>query len=108
MSDTNPPAHYAGDYEPWDFCEDLHLNSLEFNVVKYLCRAGRKGATEDDIAKARVYLDKLNGERRLLKRTSALIAAQGITDTRIVSALAMTVCRQYDLALEALNADGAT
>lgn len=99
---NSPPDHYAGDYQPWDFCEDLHLNSLEFNVVKYLCRAGRKGATEDDITKAREYLDKLARERNIDNRFANLVQAQGIDDPNIIAALAFTLFRQYGHARRAL------
>lgn len=102
----NTPAHYTGTYEPWDFCEDLHLNSLEFNVVKYLVRAGRKGSSREDIDKALAYLDKLAKERRVDERLEALTRAHGM-DNRTIGALVLTVCRQYDAAARMLRSASA-
>ena len=71
MSDIiNNPDHYTtGGYECWDFIEDLDLNFLEANAVKYLTRAGKK--TEDptiDIDKAKAYLRKLGNKASNVQR----------------------------------------
>lgn len=55
------PSHYtSGKIEVLDFIEDQKLGFHAGNVVKYICRAGKK--TEDpveDLRKAHVYLDRL-------------------------------------------------
>lgn len=62
MSDDmiNHPPHYRlGDREVIEITE--HLDFLSGNVVKYVCRAGRKEGTSslEDYLKARWYLDRL-------------------------------------------------
>lgn len=62
MSDDmiNHPPHYKlGDREVIEITE--HLDFLSGNVVKYVCRAGRKKGTSplEDYLKARWYLDRL-------------------------------------------------
>lgn len=55
------PSHYKrGTIQVWDFIVDQQLDFLAGNVVKYLCRAGRKDkeSTLDDLLKAQVYLNK--------------------------------------------------
>ena len=55
------PSHYQrGRIQVWDFIVDQQLDFLAGNVVKYLCRAGRKDkeSTLDDLLKAQVYLNK--------------------------------------------------
>jgi hypothetical protein len=55
------PAHYtSGRIEVWDFIADQSLDYFSGNVVKYICRAGRKeGASElEDLMKARAYVEK--------------------------------------------------
>lgn len=53
------PAHYAGGrkYEPKDVIRDWSLNFNLGNVVKYVSRAGRKGAALEDLQKARQYIE---------------------------------------------------
>ncbi len=55
-----PPLHYDLDLQPWDVIEDWGLCYWLGNVLKYICRAGRKkGNPElDDLVKARNYLDE--------------------------------------------------
>lgn len=56
------PAHYGGDVphevvkclEAWG----LEKDALLWNVVKYIARAGKKGAAVEDLKKARWYLDR--------------------------------------------------
>lgn len=62
MSDDmiNHPPHYKlGDHEVIGITEQLDF--LSGNVVKYVCRAGRKEGVRplDDLLKARWYLDRL-------------------------------------------------
>lgn len=62
MSDDmiNRPPHYKlGDREVIEITE--HLDFLSGNVVKYVCRAGRKEGSSslEDYLKARWYLDRL-------------------------------------------------
>lgn len=63
MSESvNHPAHYGGD-EPHEVIKCLSAWGLEsdallWNVVKYIARAGKKGAEIEDLKKARFYLDR--------------------------------------------------
>lgn len=64
------PAHYtSGRIEVWDFIADQGLDFFGGNIVKYICRAGRKeGASElEDLMKARAYVEKkiLETEKKL-------------------------------------------
>jgi hypothetical protein len=51
--------------QPWTVMENV-LTPEEFrgflkgNIIKYSMRAGRKGATDEDIKKAFHYIEKLN------------------------------------------------
>lgn len=56
---VNHPSHYnAGKIEVSDFIKDQDLNFNKGNVVKYVCRAGKKdpAKTIEDLKKARWYL----------------------------------------------------
>lgn len=62
MSDDmidHPPHYKLGDREVIEITQ--HLDFLSGNVVKYVCRAGRKEGSSslDDYLKARWYLDRL-------------------------------------------------
>lgn len=62
MSDdmiSHPPHYKLGDREVIEITE--HLDFLSGNVVKYVCRAGRKEGSSslEDYLKARWYLDRL-------------------------------------------------
>ena len=57
------PKHYGGEDDPyevikvaeaWGFDHDAYL----FNVLKYIARASKKGATLEDHKKARFYIDR--------------------------------------------------
>ena len=57
------PPHYGGEDDPyevikvaeaWGFDQDAYL----FNVLKYIARASKKGATLEDHKKARFYIDR--------------------------------------------------
>jgi hypothetical protein len=55
------PAHYGGKDNPYEAIKVIEAWSLGFclgNVIKYLCRAGRKRAKVEDLKKARWYLDR--------------------------------------------------
>jgi Protein of unknwon function (DUF3310) len=58
---VNHPAHYTdGHIEVWDFIADKNLNFLLGNVVKYVCRAGKKDDAKhlEDLKKAQAYLNR--------------------------------------------------
>ena len=63
-----PSAHdsqVGGDHyrkfkiQPWDVIDEYGLGFYAGSVLKYLLRAGRKGAILEDLKKCRHYLDKL-------------------------------------------------
>ena len=61
MSDDkiDHPRHYnTGKFEVIDVIEDWKLGFHLGNTVKYIARAEHKGATLDDLKKARWYLDR--------------------------------------------------
>lgn len=66
---VNRPPHYTnGGIEVIDFIEAKGLDYQLGNVVKYISRAGKKGADiDEDLAKAQWYLN-----REIAKRQSAL------------------------------------
>jgi len=56
---VNHPAHYkVGGIETIDFIEAKKLNYNLGNVVKYITRADHKGNTQEDLLKARWYLNR--------------------------------------------------
>ena len=59
---VNHPKHYGGDvpHETWKCLHawGLESDAMIWNVVKYLSRAGKKGALLEDLKKAKWYLDK--------------------------------------------------
>lgn len=68
---VNHPSHYGGEenlYEAIKVIEAWHLDFCLGNTIKYICRAGKKGATVEDLKKARWYLDRriqqLEGEKQ--------------------------------------------
>lgn len=66
---VNHPAHYGGADNPYEAIKVIEAWGLGFslgNAVKYICRAGRKGAALEDLKKARWYLDReiTNRERQ--------------------------------------------
>lgn len=55
------PAHYQqGKIQVWDFIVDQDLDFLSGNIIKYICRAGKKPQeTElDDWFKVRAYVER--------------------------------------------------
>lgn len=56
MSETDPNHYdFPGGVQVIDITK--HLDFLGGNVVKYVCRAGRKGDKMTDLLKAKRYLD---------------------------------------------------
>lgn len=45
--------------QPWDVVDEYGLSFYAGNALKYLLRAGHKGAALEDLKKCRHYLDKL-------------------------------------------------
>lgn len=40
---NTPPPHYAqGELQPWDVIKDWKLDFWQGNVIKYMCRVGKK------------------------------------------------------------------
>lgn len=60
MSNIEHPQHYQNKIEVIDFIEAWDLNFHLGNVVKYICRAGRKDPTTEveDLKKAMFYLKR--------------------------------------------------
>lgn len=62
QEEVNHPPHYTdGKIEVIDFLEDKNLPFHLANVVKYVCRAGKKGDTSRelvDLRKAQWYLNR--------------------------------------------------
>lgn len=55
------PAHYGGADNPYEAIKVIEAWGLGFclgNTVKYISRAEHKGATLQDLKKARWYLDR--------------------------------------------------
>lgn len=58
---VNHPAHYGGADNPYEAIKVIEAWGLGFNLgnaVKYVSRAGKKGALLEDLKKARWYLDR--------------------------------------------------
>lgn len=55
---NHPPHYTSGKIEVWDFIIDHGLDFVLGNVIKYVCRAGRKGNRLEDLRKAKAYLEK--------------------------------------------------
>ena len=61
MSSVEHPEHYGGKDNPYETIKVIEAWSLNFclgNVLKYMCRAGKKGCAVEDLKKARWYLDR--------------------------------------------------
>ena len=59
MSAVDHPPHYnAGKFEVIDVIEDWDLGFCLGNTIKYIARAGHKGAPLEDLKKARWYLER--------------------------------------------------
>ena len=58
---VNHPAHYGGADNPYEAIKVIEAWGLGFclgNVVKYISRAEKKGATIEDLRKAAWYLQR--------------------------------------------------
>jgi len=63
---VNHPVHYGGADDPYEAIKVIEAWCLGFclgNVIKYICRAGRKGVSLEDLKKARWYLDREIAQR---------------------------------------------
>ena len=56
---TNTPTHYQGTIQPIDLINAQNLNFNLGNVVKYVCRAGKKQGENvlSDLEKAKNYIN---------------------------------------------------
>jgi len=60
MSAVDHPPHYGGAENPYEAIKVIDAWGVGFclgNVLKYICRAGKKGSELKDLEKARWYLD---------------------------------------------------
>jgi hypothetical protein len=58
---VNRPAHYGGAENPYETIKVIEAWGLGFclgNAVKYISRAGKKGAALEDLRKAAWYLQR--------------------------------------------------
>ena len=58
---VNHPSHYtSGKIEVIDFIDDQQLSYEKGNVIKYICRAGKKDAAKEieDLKKAAWYIQR--------------------------------------------------
>ena len=56
---NKPPKHYQGTIQPIDLINAQNLNFNLGNVVKYVCRAGKKEGENilSDLEKAKNYIE---------------------------------------------------
>lgn len=52
------PSHYQGKIEPIDLIESQGLSFNRGNIIKYVCRAGKKDDELADLKKAEYYLKR--------------------------------------------------
>lgn len=59
MNNKNTPKHYQGTIQPIDIINAQNLNFNLGNVVKYVCRAGKKQGENvlSDLEKAKNYIN---------------------------------------------------
>ena len=59
MNNQNTPTHYQGTIQPIDLINAQDLNFNLGNVVKYVCRAGKKQGENvlSDLEKAKNYIN---------------------------------------------------
>ncbi len=65
------PAHYGGADAPYEAIKVIEAWKLGFNLgnaVKYIARAEHKGATVEDLEKARWYLDREIANRKAFEK----------------------------------------
>ena len=66
-----PTYYQRGSTDVWDFIREQGLNFHLGNAIKYICRAGYKDSTIQDLKKAIHYLEnELEHEEHLSIRTS--------------------------------------
>lgn len=59
-SAINHPSHYGGENNPYEAIKVINAWTSDFyigNILKYICRAGKKESEIEDLKKARWYLD---------------------------------------------------
>ena len=61
MSKYSPDHYKQGSIDVWDFIADQDLDFFTGNIIKYVCRAGKKENESklDDLLKAQAYIRKL-------------------------------------------------
>ncbi len=65
------PPHYGGADNPYEAIKVIEAWGLGFNLgntVKYIARAEHKGATVQDLEKARWYLDREINNRKAAQK----------------------------------------
>lgn len=68
---VNHPSHYGGSDNPYEAIKVIEAWNLGFNLgntVKYVARAEHKGATIQDLEKARWYLDREISNRKAAQK----------------------------------------
>ena len=61
MSNIDHPSHYGGEGNVYEAIKVIEAHSLDFclgNVIKYILRASKKGAEQEDLEKAAWYLNR--------------------------------------------------
>jgi len=60
MEEQKKPTHYETDatYDVIDICKTYNLNFNKGNVLKYVCRAGKKDDEIKDLRKAIDYIER--------------------------------------------------
>lgn len=67
MNNQNTPSHYQGTIQPIDLINAQNLNFNLGNVVKYVCRAGKKQGENvlSDLEKAKKLYQLWNWKNRI-------------------------------------------
>lgn len=101
MSDqVNHPDHYGGEDNPYEVIKFIEAHGLGFslgNVVKYVARADRKGTPDEDLEKARWYLDREIAARKAWSGEAAMNLQ------RQRDAMLLLVCEWYGYASDGLD-----
>jgi len=59
LDENLTPKHYATDsIDVIDFCKLYKLDFNKGNIIKYICRAGKKDNELEDLQKALTYLER--------------------------------------------------
>jgi len=58
QKDNIKPTHYKGNVQPIDIIDENELNFSRGCVIKYICRAKKKGTELEDLKKAQYYLNR--------------------------------------------------